>query len=983
MRFQTNKKFNLSHYPKLIFGFFFILLFASYLKIFAIGSPYQSGETLDPACTPGESNCFVRILPDQSGNSGKFLTTNGTVASWGTVDFTPYFAQNGNSYGGLTTLGTNDNNALAFETNGVEKVRINTNGNVGIGTTNAQATVEIANTSPTFRMNNTASSGDRYSEIQFATNGTVQGYLWHEYNSAASINSIALGNGDGVRTVRIGNIGGELSVGAGAPGYSYAANTYKTYIQGFGTSTSTTAVRVDNSANSPLLSIRDNGNIGVGTTTDGGYKLDVNGTARVTGDFTLGGNSTAKKLWFDQDWQQYIQGEGTTGIFTISNGAGPGWTFRIRQNNNAIPFTINASNRVLIGTTSDNSAGVLQTAGAIAPATDNSYTLGTSSYRWGNLYSGGETISNSYTYSSGTNAAQLVSIAPTINTSGGTNTIRGIYYNPTLTLTTGTTHIAFDNTSGTNYFNSTSNNTYIGYASGTSSPTGKLNVNGIVNAEGNISANSGFSYVKLIPATGEIDMNVQGSRNVKLSYAANAGNQLSSAYGFVITDMGTGSVGSLKAKHLIATDVSEFSNNMWLTSSTDNYIRFVESGTANRGVFGYGDGDSTLQIRVGGATTMATGTLAMAVPSTGNVLVGTTTDAGYKFDVNGSARMNSSLTVTSAATFNSTITATQDGHRLGNLQILTSGTAGTTGLGIKAAGGLTFMSTSATTAAFNFDHWAGSGTLGSSGGGTQYVVRLGMGFSAPNLSNTNFHELYINPTYNFATNGQTGTIVRGIYYNPTLTDLTATTHLAIETVTGDLRFGTTSGNVSIGNINSTYKLEVGSASVSGIVARFVNSTGTCDINPTTTALSCSSDRNLKKNITTLDASTLDKILALNPVTYNWNSEGDGTPVHNGFIAQEVESIFPDLVSTDSTSGLKSLNYMGLIPYSIKAIQDLSLRVQSLPTFTDSSLATKVMTFLEGVANGRVESDDINARKKICIYLICNIKKQFEQILNKN
>ena len=30
------------------------------------------------------------VLPGQGGNSGKYLTTNGTIASWGTVDLTPY-----------------------------------------------------------------------------------------------------------------------------------------------------------------------------------------------------------------------------------------------------------------------------------------------------------------------------------------------------------------------------------------------------------------------------------------------------------------------------------------------------------------------------------------------------------------------------------------------------------------------------------------------------------------------------------------------------------------------------------------------------------------------------------------------------------------------------------------------------------------------------------------------------------------------------
>ena len=45
-------------------------------------SPYTSGETLDPTCAPGDTNCSVTILPDQTGNNGKYLTTDGTTTSW-------------------------------------------------------------------------------------------------------------------------------------------------------------------------------------------------------------------------------------------------------------------------------------------------------------------------------------------------------------------------------------------------------------------------------------------------------------------------------------------------------------------------------------------------------------------------------------------------------------------------------------------------------------------------------------------------------------------------------------------------------------------------------------------------------------------------------------------------------------------------------------------------------------------------------------
>ncbi len=49
------------------------------------GSPYTAGATLDPACAPGDTNCSVLIIPDQTGNSGEYLTTNGTTLSWASV----------------------------------------------------------------------------------------------------------------------------------------------------------------------------------------------------------------------------------------------------------------------------------------------------------------------------------------------------------------------------------------------------------------------------------------------------------------------------------------------------------------------------------------------------------------------------------------------------------------------------------------------------------------------------------------------------------------------------------------------------------------------------------------------------------------------------------------------------------------------------------------------------------------------------------
>lgn len=46
------------------------------------------------------------ILPSQNGNSGKFLTTNGSVVSWGTVDLTPYATISSPALTGIPTAPT-------------------------------------------------------------------------------------------------------------------------------------------------------------------------------------------------------------------------------------------------------------------------------------------------------------------------------------------------------------------------------------------------------------------------------------------------------------------------------------------------------------------------------------------------------------------------------------------------------------------------------------------------------------------------------------------------------------------------------------------------------------------------------------------------------------------------------------------------------------------------------------------------------------
>jgi hypothetical protein len=85
----------------------------------------------------------------------------------------------------------------------------------------------------------------------------------------------------------------------------------------------------------------------------------------------------------------------------------------------------------------------------------------------------------------------------------------------------------------------------------------------------------------------------------------------------------------------------------------------------------------------------------------------------------------------------------------------------------------------------------------------------------------------------------------------------------------------------------------------------------------------SSDFNLKDDILTITdgLSTVEK---LRGVSFKWKNSGEKS---YGIIAQELEALLPDLVS--SAGGHKSVNYNGLIGFLIEAVKELSDRVDEL------------------------------------------------------
>ncbi|MGY8783690.1 MAG: tail fiber domain-containing protein, partial [Fidelibacterota bacterium] len=83
--------------------------------------------------------------------------------------------------------------------------------------------------------------------------------------------------------------------------------------------------------------------------------------------------------------------------------------------------------------------------------------------------------------------------------------------------------------------------------------------------------------------------------------------------------------------------------------------------------------------------------------------------------------------------------------------------------------------------------------------------------------------------------------------------------------------------------------------------------------------STTSDRRLKQDITDYP-NALEKVLSLRPVTYRWKTHPDADPFP-GFIAQEVQEIFPEFVNIISKEGGIGMNYGRLVVPIVKAIQD--------------------------------------------------------------
>lgn len=85
-----------------------------------------------------------------------------------------------------------------------------------------------------------------------------------------------------------------------------------------------------------------------------------------------------------------------------------------------------------------------------------------------------------------------------------------------------------------------------------------------------------------------------------------------------------------------------------------------------------------------------------------------------------------------------------------------------------------------------------------------------------------------------------------------------------------------------------------------------------------------SDYRLKTNITNSNINSTKLLSQIELKSYDWIKTGEHENL--GAIAQQVEEILPEVVYTNPKTGLKSISYTQFIPYLIKAVQEISQKL---------------------------------------------------------